>query len=63
MRKRECRSKVTSVTLRPSIYEKLHKIAYVENLTVNSIFNSLAEQYVSTHQIELEEYDNLTTEE
>lgn len=53
----EPRSKTTSITMKPSVFEKMRKIAVVNSTGISSILNSFAEQYVIEHQADIEEYD------
>ena len=52
----EPRSKITSITMKPSIFEKMRKIAVIKSTSVSSILNSFAEQYVMDHQRDVNEY-------
>ena len=57
VRKRETRSKVTTLTLRPSVHEKLQKISHMTGFAINSIINDFLEGYVLKHQNIINQYD------
>lgn len=63
IQRREYRSKVTTFSMRPSIYKKLQMISCITGKSVNSIVNELMEGYVEEHNDKVEEYKKLYPEE
>ena len=57
--KRESKTQAVLFKLRPSIYKKAQRIAYVKYDTVNNLVNTMLELYVQENQDALKEYDIL----
>ena len=55
---RELKKRV-SLSILPSLYEDIQKIAYVQRKSVSEIICSLMEQYRNENQKDLEEYENV----
>ena len=63
VKKRETRSRSTTLYLRPSVYKKLQMVSYVTSKPINTIINELIEQYVVEQQDKVEEYKKMYPEE
>ena len=48
-----------SLTVLPSLYENMQKIAYVERRSVAGIVEEFFEKYVEKNRDKIEEYDNM----
>ena len=59
---RETKKRV-SLSVLPSLYEDIQKIAYVERRSTSDLVAELLEQYRGTHGQELAEYKTITKEE
>ena len=59
--RRTVERKTRQVTLlfKPSVYEAFQKIAYVQQISPNSLIGNLIEDYVSEHVKLVENYDEL----
>lgn len=55
---RELKRRV-SLSLRPSVYEGIRKIAYVERKSVSELIEEMMEDYQKRHFDKLEEYEQL----
>ena len=55
---RELKKRI-SLSVQPSLYDDLQKIAYVQRKSVSEIICSLMEQYRNENQKDLEEYENV----
>ena len=55
---RELKKRI-SLSVRPSLYDDIQKIAYVQRKSVSEIICSLMEQYRNENQKDLEEYENV----
>lgn len=55
---RELKRRV-SLSLRPSVYEGIQKIAYVERKSVSELIEEMMEDYQKRHFDKLEEYEQL----
>lgn len=53
------RKKRVSLSIRPSVYEDIQRIAYVQRKSVSDLMDSLMEKYRAEHTEELEEYKKL----
>lgn len=53
------RKKRVSLSIRPSVYEDIQRIAYVQRKSVSDLMDSLMEKYRAEHPEELEEYKKL----
>ena len=59
----ETKSKRLNLLIKPSTYEKLDKIIYVNRLdSVNSLVNEMLEQYVIEHADDINRYDEFFAE-
>lgn len=56
---RETKKRV-SLSVLPSLYEDIQKIAYVQRRSISDLIAILMEQYRDEHRIELAEYETLT---
>lgn len=56
---RETKKRV-SLSVLPSLYEDIQKIAYVQRRSVSDLVSVLLEQYCGEHGLELAEYETLT---
>lgn len=56
------RKKRVSLSVRPSVYEDIQKIAYVQRKSVSDIIETLMENFGAEHTEELEEYKKLREE-
>lgn len=54
---RETRSKVTTISVRPSVYTKMQKISFITNTPINSLINEFMENFVEEHQYAVDQYD------
>ena len=55
----ETKSKRLNLLIKPSTYEKLDKIIYINRLdSVNSLVNEMLEQYVTDHADDVKRYDD-----
>ena len=63
IKKRELRNKITTVSMRPSIYKKLQMISFIKSQPINSMINEALEKYVLEHQNEVNEYITLYPED
>lgn len=55
---RELKKRI-SLSILPSLYEDIQKIAFVQRRSISELIASLLEAYRSDHQEELIEHDNL----
>lgn len=55
---REVKKRI-SLSVFPSLYERVQKIAYVERRSVSEIVAGCLSDYVEEHQEKLEEYDQI----
>ena len=55
---RELKKRI-SLSVQPSLYDDIQKIAYVQRKSVSEIICSLMEQYRNEKQKDLEEYENV----
>ena len=55
---RELKKRI-SLSVQPSLYDDIQKIAYVQRKSVSEIICSLMEQYRNENQKDLEEYENV----
>ena len=55
---RELKKRI-SLSVQPSLYDDIQKIAYVQRKSVSEIICSLMEQYRNENQNNLEEYENV----
>lgn len=53
------RKRRVSLSIRPSVYEDIQRIAYVQRKSVSDLMDSLMEKYRAEHTDELEEYKKL----
>lgn len=58
---RETKKRV-SLSVLPSLYEDIHKIAYVQRRSISEIISKMMEEYRSEHKIELDEYHKIKKE-
>lgn len=56
------RKKRVSLSVRPSVYEDIQKIAYVQRKSVSDIIETLMDNFRAEHTKELEEYKKLREE-
>lgn len=56
---RETKKRV-SLSVLPSLYEDIQKIAYVQRRSISDLVSTLLEQYREEHRLELTEYETLT---
>lgn len=56
---RETKKRV-SLSVLPSLYEDIQKIAYVQRRSTSDLMSALLEQYRGEHGSELAEYESLT---
>ena len=56
---RETKKRV-SLSVLPSLYEDIQKIAYVQRRSISDLVAGLLEQYRDAHRSELTEYETLT---
>lgn len=55
---RELKKRI-SLSVQPSLYEDIRKIAYVQRKSISEIMCGLMEQYRNENQKDLEEYENV----
>lgn len=55
---RELKKRV-SLSLRPSSYEAIQKIAYVQRRSVSDLMDAMMEQFIKEHEDDLMEYEKL----
>lgn len=55
---RELKKRI-SLSVLPSLYEDIQKIAYVQRRSVSEVMSAIMEEYRERHMIELEEYEKL----
>ena len=55
---RELKKRI-SLSVRPSIYERIQKIAYVDRKSVSELVEEMMEDYQKRHRDKLEEYGQL----
>ena len=55
---RELKKRI-SLSVQPSLYDDIQKIAYVQRKSVSEVISSLMEQYRNENQKDLEEYENV----
>lgn len=55
---RELKKRI-SLSVRPSLYENIQKIAYVQRRSTSELFGELMDQYQGMHQDELDQYDKI----
>lgn len=55
---RETKKRV-SLSILPSLYEDIQKIAYVQRQSISELTSMLMEEYRNSHQEELAEYERL----
>lgn len=55
---RELKKRV-GLSVFPSLYDDIQKIAYVQRRTVSELLSTMMEEYRSSHTAELEEYKTL----
>ena len=55
---RELKKRI-SLSVFPSLYDDIQKIAYVQRRSVSELLSSIMEEYRSDHMAELEEYKTL----
>ena len=55
---RELKKRI-SLSVQPSLYDDIQKIAYVQRKSVSEIICSLMEQYRNENQKDLEDYENV----
>ena len=55
---RELKKRI-GLSVQPSLYDDIQKIAYVQRKSVSEIICSLMEQYRNENQKDLEEYENV----
>ena len=53
------RKKRVSLSVRPSVYEDIQKIAYVQRKSVSEIMEAIMENFRAEHTEKLEEYKKL----
>lgn len=58
---RETKKRV-SLSVLPSLYEDIHKIAYVQRRSISEIISKMMEEYRNEHKIELDEYRKIKKE-
>lgn len=55
---RELKKRI-SLSVRPSVYEGIQKIAYVQRKSASELLEDIMKQYVDKHEQELAEYEKL----
>ena len=55
---RELKKRI-SLSVLPSLYEDIQKIAYVQRQSVSEVLSAMMEEYRDSHVAELEEYDKI----
>ena len=55
---RELKKRI-SLSVLPSLYDDIQKIAYVQRRSVSELLSAMMEEYRGSHAAELEEYDSL----
>lgn len=55
---RELKKRI-SLSVLPSIYEEIQKIAYVKRKSVSNILETVMEDYINKHRSDLVEYDKI----
>ncbi len=55
---RELKKRI-SLSVLPSIYEEIQKIAYVKRRSVSNILETVMEDYINKHRSDLVEYDKI----
>ena len=51
--------KLISLSVLPSLYDDIQKIAYVQRRSVSELLSAIMEEYRGSHAAELDEYDSL----
>lgn len=59
---RELKKRI-SVSIRPSVYEGIQKIAYIQRKSASELLEDIMKQYINKHEQELAEYKKLFMEE
>ena len=55
---RELKKRI-SLSVLPSLYDDIQKIAYVQRRSVSELMSSMMEEYRSSHAVELAEYEEI----
>lgn len=60
---KEVKSKRFPLTMKPSLYIELSKIASIQRMSVNSCINMVLDEYIKSHIHYIEKYDSVFGEE
>lgn len=63
IRKREPRNKKFGFSCNQSVFDKLNKVAFIRNTSINQLINEAISGYLENFGKEIEEYDRLYGEE
>ena len=55
-------TKQMSLTCKPSVFEKIKKIAYVQGIPINRALNIALDEFISNHQMDIEQYNQIEKE-
>ena len=58
----ETKSKRINLLIKPSSYEAIEKINYINQDTFNSLMNNLLDDYIEQHLDDLKKYDQIMAE-
>ena len=58
----ETKSKRISLLIKPSTYEAMGKIVYINRDSINGLVNDFFDKYVENHTKEIKEYDEIMAE-
>lgn len=51
-----------SISCKPSVYSMIEKIAYIQDMSINRTFNMALVEFISNHQMDIEQYDKIEKE-
>lgn len=54
--------KIKTISVLPSVYEKVKRIAYVKRTNISEVTEKLYEEYIQNNIIALKEYDDIADE-
>lgn len=56
---RELKKRI-SLSVRPSLYEDIRKIAYVQRSSISDLIGGMMEKYRAAHELELQQYSTIS---
>lgn len=57
--KQERKTKKLSVACKPSAYIQAKKIAIVQDVTINAVFNHALTEYLKSHKADVDKFDQM----